>query len=302
MVAWSQPIRLSAVLVVLPLAVAMAGCAAATPTCDEASGLVAASRLGDAAATYALARERGEGDCAQSGLTAVKNSYGDAYVEVAKGRVAEEGRDIDRAVTAYRAALAIDAGNPTAKEALARLQQPEPTLQPLPPPPPVATSPSAVPPSVIWLAGAALVLLLVVAGLLAWTVVRWRGWTADRKGEHDGLRQRLEGVEDGARRALREELVEYDKRAAGNTDRINGRLHTQERTLHEMRSSLRELREELGRVPVNVSKAASLRLDALEQHLDHVVDAFVEIVANGGQPTFERFVPQTRTVDADEQH
>ena len=59
-----------------------------------------------------LARERDEGDCADSGLVTVKNRYGDAYVDVAKGRVAEESGDAAGAVTAYRAALAIDGDNP----------------------------------------------------------------------------------------------------------------------------------------------------------------------------------------------
>jgi hypothetical protein len=287
MVGLSRSFGLGTAVVTLSL-VALAGCAAATPTCDEASGLRAASRLADAAATYALARERSEGDCAQSGLTAVGNGYGDAYVDVTKGRVAEDAGNVDGAVSAYRAALAIDAENPAAKDALARLQQPEPTLQPLPQRPPLTASSAVVPPLLMWLAGGAVALLLAVAGLLTWMVSRWTQWRAEHQREQAQLRDRVTKVDHRAarvERGLGGPLTAFAKQAADGVPTIEARLGTQGAAIEALRLLLKD-------APVKLGGATSQRLDALEQHLDDVVEAFTEMMAAGGQPAVQRFVPQ----------
>ena len=291
-----------ALLLVLPIAVAVAGCAKATPTCDEASGLVGTGRLGQAAAAYALARERGEGDCADAGLVNVKNRYGDAYVEVAKGRVAEEAKDVPGAITANRAALAIDADNPAAKEALTRLQQPIPTLLPPPSAPqaPVSAAPPAVPPLVTALMVAALTLLVAVLALLGWAVWRWRGWTEQQRQERSALqsslgavrlqattsdtdlRSKLAGVEQGVKDSEKGVKKAVEELATG--------LGQHGQALADMRTSVRDLRAELDGVPEKTSAAVSRRVGELEQHLDDVVDAITDIVADVGRPSVQRFV------------
>ena len=44
-------------------------CASSTPLCDQGTQLVDAARLGAAADKYAQASQRGEGDCAETGLS-----------------------------------------------------------------------------------------------------------------------------------------------------------------------------------------------------------------------------------------
>jgi hypothetical protein len=129
-------------LVALGGAVLLSGCSGPTPLCDQASVLVGQGQLAQGTALYARAKEQGEGACAGKGLTAAADQYGRAATEEARGAAAEQVGDVAGAVTAYRSALAQDAGNPLAAAGLARFGQaavrpPEiPTGPPLPAPTP----------------------------------------------------------------------------------------------------------------------------------------------------------------------
>lgn len=313
-----------AVLATVPVLVTLAACARSTPTCDQAFAMVTAGQLGDAAAAYALARERSEGDCADAGLANVKNQYGDAYVDVAKGRVAEDGKDVQNAIADYRAALVIDSDNPTAKAGLARLNQPVPKPEPFPNAQPAASPGQTivVPPLLVALIAIAVVLLLAMAGLLGWTISRWRGWTTAQQGQHADLHTDLIAAKNEVRQAeksLGAKLEAGRNQAADAAKSTDARLDRHDNALRAVQTSIEKIRSELATRAEKTSSElatqsgktsselatlagktsselttlagkASTRVNELEQHLDDVLEALTELVSDGGQPTRQRYV------------
>src|SRR5437763_1136571 len=82
--------RAVAVLALVGGLVAVGGCATATPLCDDGKAQAGAGALARATETYARASRAGEGECATAGLAAAGSSYADAFVNVDRGRAAED--------------------------------------------------------------------------------------------------------------------------------------------------------------------------------------------------------------------
>ena len=235
-------VRHAAVVVTLALAVVatLGGCAAATPLCDQGRSLSDAGRLAAATEKYAQAEQRGEGDCADAGLAAAGGRYKDAYVNVARGRSAEEGRDLEGAASAYRAALVFDTDNAAARDGLARLQQPvpeppltpqaEPTPQPTPQPtaePRPAAPPAAATDRGSWLGLATVGLLCAVLGLLAWLVLtarrtarRNRDEAAAARTEIGNTREQIPAIR-GTLTDLRSLVLEEFERTKNRLDELD---------------------------------------------------------------------------------
>lgn len=201
-------------LVALGGAVLLSGCSGPTPLCDQAGVLVGQGQLAQGTALYARAKEQGEGACAEKGLTAADDQYGRAATEEARGAAAEQAGDVAGAITAYRSALAQDAGNPLAATGLARLGQGAVR------PPEIAAGPPlpAPTPRVPWWAtpwpyviGSTLLAILFFGMSIAYTrrssergQVRLNALATDIRGQLDEQRNALE-------RELRSERERYDR-------------------------------------------------------------------------------------------
>lgn len=181
----------------------LSGCSGPTPLCNQASVLVGQGQLAQGTALYARAKEQGEGACAEKGLTAAADQYGRAATDEARGAAAEQASDVAGAITAYRSALAQDAGNPLAAAGLARLGQgavrpPEiPTGPPLP-----ASTPRAPWWATLWpyVIGSTLLAILFFGMSIAYT----RRSSERIRGQLDEQRKALE-------RELRSERERYDR-------------------------------------------------------------------------------------------
>jgi hypothetical protein len=274
------------------LVVGPSACAKATPLCDEGASLVAAGQLSPGTEKYALARQQGEGDCAEAGLSAAGARYVDASVAVVRGRSAEDMRDVEAATAAYRDAVTLDVDNVAAREALGRLKQPLPVLhQPVPVPPTPTAEPRVG--LVMALAIAAVGLLCVVVGVFAWAIWRWRGQSAAQQRDADAAaRERLDEILDEMRaveaqlataraeltrsltasEALKRDLGQYRKAVGDVLDAVTG-----------ARTDLKQVRDD-------VATSADRRATELERHLDDVVDFLTDLVSDDGQPAHDRFV------------
>jgi hypothetical protein len=280
------------VLVLVLLIVGLSACAKVTPLCDEAGSLVAAGQLSRGTEQYALARQQGEGDCAEAGLSAAGSRYVDAHVAVERGRSAEDTRDVEAATTAYRDAVTLDADNVAAREALARLKQPVPVLRapvPAPPTPPAAQPQAGL---VMALAIAAVGLLCVVAGLLAWAVWRWRRQSATRQRDAAAARERLDEVL-GEVQVVKTQLatarVELTRATAAG-EALQRDLDQHRKAIGDVLDAVTSARTDLGQVRDDVATSADRRATELEQHLDDVIDFLTDLVSDDGQPAHDRFV------------
>lgn len=101
----------------------LAGCARATPLCDQAEQLAGRGQLAEATELYARARQMDEGDCADNGLQYAGKAYVDAAGAVVQGNRAETAGDTAGAIEAYRDALRRDDANANALAGMARLGQ-----------------------------------------------------------------------------------------------------------------------------------------------------------------------------------
>ena len=99
----------------------LTSCSASTPACDRAASLLTRARLAEAAQIYAEAQRNKEGVCADDGLAKVADRQAESLTAVARGQAAENARDLRAAESAYRAALALDAGSGRATAGLARV-------------------------------------------------------------------------------------------------------------------------------------------------------------------------------------
>jgi hypothetical protein len=302
-------VRHAAVVVTLALAAAatLGGCAAATPLCDQGKSLSDTGRLAAATEKYAQAEQRGEGDCADAGLAAAGGRYKDAYVNVARGRSAEEGRDLEGAASAYRAALVFDTDNAAARDGLARLQQPvpeppptpqaEPTPQPTPQPTPEPQPAAPAPPAAAadhgsWLGLATVGLLCAVLGLLAWLVLtarrtarRNRDDAAAARTEIGNTREQIPAIR-GTLTDLRSLVLEEFERTKNRLDELDeqvrrGPVAVKDEVLAAVDAASR--REQAD------AAAAVTRFTALDERLAELLDVLDDLGRDGTDPTHERF-------------
>ena len=230
-------------MVLALLALVLTGCTQSPPGCTAAQAELDVGRLGAAAEAFAIAERAGEGDCAASGSRAVASRYLSAYDNVAQGRAAEDARDVERASTAYQAALDQDESNPSARAGLERLAQPlpplaEPPVLPTPEPAPAPVTPAAPAEGLqFWLlvatcAAAVLAVVLLVVLLLR----RARPAAADPSDAHTAV--------------VLEEVVAVRKRldeAAGTLKAGDESYRAGHRAAHgALRGRLDELREDVG--------------------------------------------------------
>jgi hypothetical protein len=263
--------RMPGLLVVVVIAISfLAGCGRVTSLCSEAAELAAAGQLGPATAKYAMASQRGDGDCADSGLDASAGRYADAYANVARGQEAEAVGDVSAATAAYQAALAFDVGNPMARDGLARLQQPvpEPSVpEPVSAPAPGEPVEQAGNPQTALLVAATSLLLLVV-GLLIWLLKR------DRTDE-------VLGAVAAVGTAYAEILA---------AEQEHGRALRDAREALE--SSMQEAGANLGSALQIQDAAAARRTAALERQIDRLLDFVGSTRRDGAEPIRRRFVRQ----------
>lgn len=272
-------------ILVLAASTALSGCGVATPLCDEAATLADSAQLSQATEKYAEASQHGEGDCADKGLSAAATRYTDAYVNIARGRKAEDAHDLNAATAAYRAALAFDADNAAARDGLARLNQPVPIFQP-PSRPPVATAPPAAPADFIGrtFSIAATVLLCTILILLAWLIRQWR------RGPLATAYQVLPAID-----ATQAHL---DTAAAKCSDALHRHLqneHREDLTEAQTRllDAIRTVHSDLTRARGEIEKtekSAAQRWESLQYHLDQIVDFVGDTRRAEGQEIIYRFV------------
>jgi hypothetical protein len=297
--------RLVAVAVLLAAAAALTGCAAATPLCDQGKSLSDAGRLAAATERYAQAEQQGEGDCADAGLSTAGGRYTDSYVNVARGRAAEDVRDREGAASAYRAALVFDADNAAAREGLARLQQPVP--EPLPPEPQAAPQPAPEPTaapqperpadttpdggtSVLGLATIAL--LCAAVGLLVWLVLTARRTTLRNRGEAAAARTDLANTREQIP-AIRGTLTELRSLMTEEFERTRSRLDEID---EQVRRGPAAAKDEVLAAVVAASQqeqadaaAAVTRFAALDERVAELLDTLDDLARDGTDPTHERF-------------
>lgn len=286
----------STVVAVL-LVIGLSGCGASTPTCDEATGLIDAGQLHQAAEGYALARERGEGGCAEAGLDRAGNRFQDAYVDVARGRLAEERGDVDAAVAAYRAALFADADNPAAVAALGRLEQPVPHLREPVPPVPEPPTLSPLPTPVVWLVVAIAALLVVLVGLVAVALRRWQSWVTSRTSEQKESRAHITTAVSKIEPALTKQMrtVAADTSAAIETTIANGiaifhdETRSREQALDTVIATVGTVRRELAATRTALDDMAARHANELDERLDELTGVLAAVLAGGGRPTVHRY-------------
>lgn len=308
--------RLAAAVVLLALAATVTGCGAATPLCDQGKSLSDTGRLAAATERYAQAEQRGEGECADAGLSTAGGRYTDSYVNVARGRAAEEARDPDGAASAYRAALVFDVDNASAREGLARLQQPAPQapppeLQPAPPqpapqpaPPQPAPPPTAEPrpepqpapavpddgPSVLALATIAL--LCAAVALLVWLVLTAHRTTRRNRSEAAAARTDLANTREqipairGTLTELRSLMSEEFERTAHRLDELDqqvrrGPAAAKDEVLAAVDAASRQEQAD--------AATAVTRFAALDERVAELLDALDDLGRDGTGPARERF-------------
>jgi hypothetical protein len=273
--------RVVAVLALVVGVTALGGCATATPLCTEAAALADAGALGRATAAYARASRAGEGECATAGLAAAGSSYAAAFVDVDRGRAAEDARDAETATAAYRTALAADDGNVAARDGLARLGQPTPEFrEPDPQPAPVVPGePRLV--LVVLVTIAATAVGCVLLALLGWVLWRRTPWFAGTLSGRPHLvptpdpepAEPVAAVAPGP--AVPDDQAHLDALAA---------------TRDELLGAVGDVRAHLDRELRVLSGDAERRLTALQVHLDDVADYLGDRLGESG-PTRQRFVP-----------
>lgn len=284
---WMVRLLLAPVLVT-----GLSACAAATPLCDDAAALTEAARLGAAAEKYAEAGQRGEGECAETGLSASATRYVDAYVNVARGRSAETNRDVEAATAAYQAALTFDMDNAAARDGLARLGRPIPELRQTPAVSAPAAAPAAPSTLLVALAISAVTLLVVVLGLVLWTERRRRRDLATA-GEAAAVAQMTE----------REQTREQARRALGEVQQAIGALAADLRgSAEEFRTGLRAsverdavaatARADIDHTATRLDRTTNevaLRCASLERQLDEVIDYLGDVMRDQARPVHDRF-------------
>ena len=285
------PTIVRSVLALVLLVVGLSACSRATPLCDEGGSLVAAGQLSRGTEKYALARQEGEGDCAEGGLSAAGARYVDAYVAVARGKSAEEVRDVEAATAAYRAAVTFDVDNVAAREALARLEQPAPVLRA---PVPVSPAPRAEPQAgpVMALAVATVGLLCVVVVILAWAVWNRRGRSAARQRNDDAARERLDEIV-GEVQVVKARLATAQAeltRSLAAGEALQRDLDQHQKAIGDVLDAVTGARTDLEQVRDDVATSADRRATELEQHLDDLIDFLTDLVSDDGQPTHDHFV------------
>jgi hypothetical protein len=92
-----------------------------TPLCDRAAAQAQKAQLTAAAASYAEAERKKEGDCAADGLGTVAGKQAAAITQAAHGQAAENAGDLTAARSRYQAAIGIDSGNGQAAAGLLRV-------------------------------------------------------------------------------------------------------------------------------------------------------------------------------------
>jgi hypothetical protein len=243
---------------------ALSGCGVATPLCDEAATLADSGQLSQATEKYAEASQHGEGECADKGLSAAAARYTDAYVNIARGRKAEDAHDLNAATAAYRAALAFDADNAAARDGLARLNQPVPIFR-APSQPPVATVPPAAPADFLGRAFsiAATALFCTILILLAWLMRQWRR-------EPLATAHQVLTAVDVARSDL-------DTAAAKRSDALHRDLQNEHRedlaeAQRRLLDAISTVQSDLARARIEIEKSAEKRWESLQHHLDQIID------------------------------
>ena len=271
-------------LLLIAVTTALSGCGVATPLCDEAAALADSGQLSQAAEKYAEASQHGEGDCADKGLSAAAARYTDAYVNIARGRKAEDAHDLNAATAAYQAALAFDADNAAARDGLTRLNQPVPIFR-ASRQPPAATVPPAAPADFLGRAFsiAATVLLCTILILLAWLMRQWRR-------EPLATAHQVLMAVDAAQSDL-------DTSAAKRSDALHRDLQNENRKgLTEAQTRLldaiKTVQSDLARARVEIEKSeksAEQRWESLRYHLDQIIDFVGDMRRTEGQEITYRF-------------
>jgi hypothetical protein len=273
--------RALAVLALVGGLVAVGGCASATPLCADGKAQAQAGALARATETYARASRAGEGECATAGLAAAGSSYADAFVNVDRGRAAEDARDAEGATAAYRAALEMDDGNTAARDGLARLGQPAPEFREPDPQPPVPVPGEPDLGLVVGVTIAATLVGCAVAAGLGWGL-----WYRRRPAPAAGA-----GAEAGARPHL---VPDVPPAAAAPdpapADDGRAQLEALVATRDEVLGAVGEVRTQLERELRALSDESERRLSALQVHLDDVADYLGERLGEGA-PVRQRFVP-----------
>jgi hypothetical protein len=269
--------RAVAVLALVGGLVGVAGCASATPLCADGRAQAEAGALAQATETYARASRAGEGECATSGLAAAGASYAEAFVNVDRGRAAEDARDAEGATAAYRAALEMDDGNAAARDGLARLGQPAPEFREPDPQPPV---PVPGEPSLALVVG-----VTIAATLVGCAVAAGLGW---------GLwyRRRPAPAADAAAAVHLVPAAPAAPAAPDPAPADDGRaqLEALVATRDELLGAVGEVRAQFERELRALSGESERRLSALQVHLDDVADYLGERLGEGA-PVRQRFVP-----------
>jgi hypothetical protein len=267
---WRRAVAVLALLVGL---LALAGCASATPLCTEGRAQATAGALAQATETYARASRAGEGECATAGLAAAGSSYADAFVNVDRGRAAEDARDAEGAAAAYRAALEMDDGNAAARDGLARLGQPTPQYREPDPQPPVVAVGEPSLGLVVGVTIAATVVVCALAAALGW----W--FLLRRRPAAPAVRPHL--VPDAAAPPAEPPVPADDGRA---------QLEALVATRDQLLGAVGDVRTQLERELRAVSGESERRLAALQVHLDDVADYLGERLGERA-PVRQRFVP-----------
>jgi hypothetical protein len=261
--------RAVAVLALLGGLLALGACARAAPLCDEAAGLAGSGALGRATETYARASRAGEGECATAGLAAAGASYADAFVNVDRGRAAEDARDAEGAAAAYRAALEMDDGNAAARDGLARLGLPAPQYREPDPQPAVAAPGEPSLELVVGVTIAATAAGCALLGLLGWAL-----WTRRRPTP-----------------AAVEPLPRPDQvPAPPPADEGRAQLDALAATREELLGAVGEVRAHVEHELRTLSGESERRLAQLQVHLDDVADYLGDRLG-AGPPARQRFVP-----------
>jgi hypothetical protein len=268
--------RAVAVLALVGGLVVMAGCAQATPLCADGKAQAQAGALAQATETYARASRAGEGECATAGLAAAGSSYANAFVNVDRGRVAEDARDAEGATAAYRAALEMDDGNAAARDGLARLGQPAPEFREPDPQPPL---PVPGEPSVALVVGVTIAATVVGCALAAG--LGWGFW----------FRRRPRAATDPGPRPDRVPVAAEPPTPPDPAPAEDGRaqLEALVATRDELLGAVGEVRTQLEREVRALSGESERRLAALQVHLDDVADYLGERLGEGA-PVRQRFV------------
>jgi hypothetical protein len=271
--------RAVAVLALVGGLVAVGGCASATPLCDDGKAQAGAGALARATETYARASRAGEGECAAAGLAAAGSSYADAFVNVDRGRAAEDSHDAEGAAAAYRAALEMDDGNAAARDGLARLGQPAPQFREPDPQPPV---PVPGEPDLALVVGVTIAATVVACALAV--ALGWAFWLRRRPGGSSLRPHQVPVVAEPPTPPAPPDP------APAPLDDGRAQLEALVATRDELIGAVGEVRTHLERELRALSGDSERRLAALQVHLDDVAGYLGERLGEGA-PVRQRFVP-----------